>query len=740
MKPLALLLLSVCLTAGVCAQDPPNLLSNPGMEELTASGFAAGWRGGEFGKPGTNVVSDSTVAHSGKSSIRVGLSPRSFVTCAGTNLPVKPKTTYYISWWCKTQGLKQGRAYLWLQTNKAQRTVPDDNQFGTQDWTQHFATYTTTEDETVLSPVLTTHDTGGGDGVGAWFDDIGIYEGGFPAAITPVYQAYLRSEQGVCQAAKILSRNAAMTLWADDLAAKVYREDGVPDYAKPAKDLQLSAARNEQAYAQLVVTPAQTLKQLSLVPHALKGPSTIPATQVQWWPVGYATVKTVHRQGTRLGPTPDPLLPPAPVEAPAGQNTPFLLGVSVPLDARPGSYRGTVDVIADGKKIAEAPIALRLYDFALPRDPAFRTLITFSPTLLTKYDKRPLPEIEKDICRVLYEHRIRGNGATATVPASLVDGKVVCDFKVFDEKIGWALGELGFNAFFLGPMFGGGTSEGWEKHSKWLGMEPLSADFNRLFPDYMRQVAAHLREKGWFDKAYLYLWDEPEPDYFDKVVALQKLALQGDPAFKVWETTSTAYKEFWGFVKAWSVPFSRPHFDEESVDLRRSAGDEIWVYNIPCSLEIPSQIHRLWFWQAARYGAIGAQLWNVTFYHGIDPWEEITPKPYKVGRGGTQLYYYDAGAAIMLYPNPQGGRPYPSLRLKLLQKGLDDFDYLNILQQRLLVSVQKQRVKTPEAAAREQTRQEAAKLVRDLGKYNMDCDLLSRTREQIARQIEALSR
>ena len=80
----------------------------------------------------------------------------------------------------------------------------------------------------------------------------------------------------------------------------------------------------------------------------------------------------------------------------------------------------------------------------------------------------------------------------------------------------------------------------------------------------MRQVAQHLREKGWLDKAYLYLWDEPEPDYFDKVVALQKLALQGDPGFKIWETTSPNYQAFWGVVKAWSVPFGRPHFNEET--------------------------------------------------------------------------------------------------------------------------------------------------------------------------------
>lgn len=735
--------LSLCLIVTISAtlafaQQPPNLITNPGMEELTADGFAAGWKGGEFGKPGQNVITDTTVAHTGKSSIRVTVAPNSFVTCAATAVPVKPKTTYYLTWWCKTQNLAQARAYVWLQTNKAQRVVPNDSQYVTQDWTQHFAEYATAEDETSIYPVLTTQDAAGPADTYAWFDDLGLYEGSFPPALAPAYQAYRRNQQGISESAFILSKSADLTLWGDNLAGRVYREDGVPDYAKPAKEASLSLARREQGYLQLVLLPKSELPNVTLQPRDLKGPGTIPAAEFTWSPIGYVNIKEAHRQGTRLGLTPDPLLPAAPVTAPAGQNTPFLLTAAVPLDAKPGLYRGAVDVFSDGKQIAQAQLAIRVYDFKLPKDPTFRTLITFSPSVFNKWDKRPVVEVEKDICSVLYDHGIRGNGATATVPASLEDGKVVCDFTAFDQKIGWALEELGFNAFFLGPCFGGGTSEGWEKHSKWLDLDPLSDDFNRHFPDYMRQVAAHLKEKGWFDKAYLYLWDEPEQDYFDKVVALQKLALQGDPGFKIWETTSPNFKEFWNVVKAWSVPFGRPYFNEEFVDLRRAAGDEIWVYNIPCTLEAAPQIHRLWFWQAARYGAIGAQLWNVTFYHDIDPWEEITPKPYPVGRGATDLFYYDAGEAIMLYPNPQGGRPYSSLRLKLLQKGLDDFEYLNILQQRLATRARKQGKPGPDLVARDQMRQVAAKLVLDLGKYNMDTLQLDRVRNDLARQIESL--
>ena len=731
----ALLVLS--LAACALAQDPPNLVNNPSLEALSPDGFAAGWSGGEFGKPGKNVTTDAAVAHTGRHSIRVGINPGSFVTCAAAAIPVQPGTKHYVTWWVKTEGMGQARAYVWLQTNKAQRVVGEDSQSGTRDWTLFIREYTTAADETSLAPVLTTHDSGG-PASQAWFDDLGVYAGALPADLAALYQQYQRETQGLAESAVILSRQPNLTIWADTLAARIYREEGVPGYARPVPAATLSAARGEQDYVQVALTPGRDLTDVRLQPGALKGPGVILAAQVQWWPIGYVNIQQTHRATTRPGWTPDPLLRAEPFAAPAGHSTPVLVSVTVPRDAKPGAYRGEIELFAGAVRIGRVPLALTVRNFALPPDPTFRTLITYSPGEFKQWDKRPLPEIEQDICHVLYAHGIRGNGATATVAATIVDGKVVCDFTSFDAKVGWNLGELGFNAFFLGPCFGGGTSEGWEKHSKWLGMEPLSDDFNRLFPDYLRQVAQHLRAKGWLDQAYLYLWDEPEPDYFDQVVALQKLALQGDPDFKIWETTSPNYQAFWGVVKAWSVPFGRPHFNEENVALRRQAGDEIWVYNIPASLEIAPQIHRLWFWQAARYGAIGAQLWNVSFYHGIDPWENPTPAPYPVGRGAKGLYYYDAGQAIMIYPDKQGGPPLPCLRLKLLQKGLDDFEYLTILRQRLEQQARRQGVADPQAAAERQVCALAAKLVQDIGKVNLDPAMLERTRDEIARQIEKL--
>jgi len=42
--------------------------------------------------------------------------------------------------------------------------------------------------------------------------------------------------------------------------------------------------------------------------------------------VGFANIKKAHRQDTRLGMTPDPLLDPGPTPVAKGQNAPFLPG------------------------------------------------------------------------------------------------------------------------------------------------------------------------------------------------------------------------------------------------------------------------------------------------------------------------------------------------------------------------------------------------------------------------------
>jgi hypothetical protein len=112
-----------------------------------------------------------------------------------------------------------------------------------------------------------------------------------------------------------------------------------------------------------------------------------------------------------------------------------------------------------------------------------------------------------------------------------------------------------------------------------------------------------------------------------------------------------------------------------------------------------------------------------------------------VGRGRTSLYHYDAGQAIMLYPDPSGaGLPLACLRLKLLKKGIDDFEYLHLLETRLEERARKRGVRDPHAEAQGRVRELASKLVRDMNSYVLDSAVLESVRGKIAEEIDTAGR
>jgi len=123
------------------AAEPLNLVRNPGLEEPVAGGAVPHWQ-----VPAAPLGAvDGEVAHGGRHSLRLGTKASSFVTCFGAPITVKPSTRYKVTWWCRTAGMRKARAYVWLQTNRAQRVVADDSQSGTTEWTQHWAEYLTIE-------------------------------------------------------------------------------------------------------------------------------------------------------------------------------------------------------------------------------------------------------------------------------------------------------------------------------------------------------------------------------------------------------------------------------------------------------------------------------------------------------------------------------------------------------------------------------------------------------------------
>jgi hypothetical protein len=181
---------------------------------------------------------------------------------------------------------------------------------------------------------------------------------------------------------------------------------------------------------------------------------------------------------------------------------------------------------------------------------------------------------------------------------------------------------------------------------------------------------------------------------------------------------------------------------------RREAGDEIWFTTDghQC-LDTPyCAIERLLPWLCWKYGASAYEFWGVNWWT-YDPWERGWHTFISQSDDGVSYYYvrYPNGDGYLTYPGARAGvdGPVGSIRLEQVREGVEDYEYLWLLDQ-LIADAKARRVSTREA---ERVRRDAAALVsipNRGGRYSTsllpDPDAVPRLRAELGRTIERLSR
>ena len=210
----------------------------------------------------------------------------------------------------------------------------------------------------------------------------------------------------------------------------------------------------------------------------------------------------------------------------------------------------------------------------------------------------------------------------------------------------------------------------------------------RQIVNYLRSWDRLLKETGTSHLlCYTYLQDEPNDQATYESVRKWGTAIrEAGPGVKVLVTEQTttqnaAWGDLYGAVDIWVPLF--PLFNPESAGRRQAAGEEIWTYTALSQSNPPTP-----WWQidrplvnyrapcviAWRYGIKGLLYWGeMSHWKGVsDPWVEPATHGAYNGEGN------------FLYPGADVGfdGPLPSLRLKVLRSGLQDYDYLHILEKR----------------------------------------------------------
>lgn len=511
------------------------------------------------------------------------------------------------------------------------------------------------------------------------------------------------------------------------------------DGAEPGA-LALSAVRNEQQSAQLAVTTTEAVSDLGCFVSELESETdTIPAENATARFVGYVPVERALSEetwsarmedvagdsvsGTRrpdlVG---DPLIPADAVDVGPYQTQPIWITLTVPADADPGEYTGTVTVSADGHDPIEFDLTVTVREPVLPDPSAFDfhlDLWLCPDAIAQEYGHEPWSEAHWDAMKACFaDLATRSQSAvtatlvehpwdhpwregtrrptTASGYSSMVDWTYdgrswSFDFSVFDRYVETArasgvgprihaFGLLGFRPpEYLKYRH---TGEGERvKEEVEVGDERWTEAWTAFFEAFV----PHLERRGWLSETWLAV-DERDEGILDEVVTFlrdvapalaDRLSIAGSA-----DAAPYADDLSLNTMHVPSIPFEfeRSLIDEseldgdpdvdtvspEAVRTRRQEGKTTTYYvagtpSHPNRLTFsPAVESRLLPWIAAENGLDGLLGWSYASWP-----ENVYTDP---------TFQYVQGDEYLVYPGAEG--PNSSIRWELLREGIEDYELL----------------------------------------------------------------
>jgi hypothetical protein len=463
---------------------------------------------------------------------------------------------------------------------------------------------------------------------------------------------------------------------------KILRDARVEPPGKTA--ISLDAAKGEGECAQILLSAgAQPLRDLSLEATVLACPEGR-SIEAELRLVGYVRVSRPSFVGAhRRGLWPDPLLPLASFDMPAGSNQSIWYTVTVPRDSPAGTYTGRIRLLLGGIVAGEIPVELRVHEVTLPLTSALKTSVKFR--MENNRDERWYgdfwsPEREEALPLLGLEFRF---STPLRLPLAEVfregpGGALAADWSAFDAKIDYWLGK-GISSFELDPGIRWGDSP--------------DAIRERYGPR-LAAIDAHMAAKGWLDIVHFYFYDEPAADEMPELRARLEAIRSQAPNIRnvlTYGPTMAGQRRLLGLVGTW-VP-NIHQYDPAFAASRRKLGEETWVYTCVANAFRPypdnfrvdwhGAAHRALGWWLWKEGADGYLYWAVDLWRR-DPWKDAATFPWTNGDG------------MLFYPPPDpSSAPWPSIRAHLMRDAFEDYDLLAMLRERC-----EERGRFPEEARR----------------------------------------
>jgi len=492
-------------------------------------------------------------------------------------------------------------------------------------------------------------------------------------------------------------------VWTETQTVSVVRESP----SRASTTVHLSAARNEWISFQILVRSDAPLVIQDVVLSEIKtqGGGSIPADNFHLFRQHqiHLTEATPRNESFKPGWYPDPLIPfrhpmthaplagrikAIPFQVPANETHGFWIDIHVPKETQPGIYSGTARISTDGNLEALVSVELTVWDFVLPDTPTMQTAFGSPVQAMQSYYKKRAKErketeptdwaaIEKQCSKLMSENRIN-----AAPPSDLFlptfDRRTVYQIPVDRvDVLRRFVDEYHVNAIqvpnpaevFKDPLRDRDKLHAWLK-----AIDVAAVGLNR--PDVILYTYLSDEPNDWEAYQYVRKWGKAIRDAKSVVKVL--VTEQTKPQDAMWG-------DLYGAVDIWCPLFAL--FDPISSLRRQEQGEIIWAYTALCQeqrtpwwhIDYPLLNYRVPAWIAWRYAVKGLLYWAMCHWTEVeDPWTDARTYRHPKTRFGKAYN----GEGTLVYPARAVGYDgiVPSLRLKALRNGIQDYEYLSILQ------------------------------------------------------------
>ncbi len=480
-----------------------------------------------------------------------------------------------------------------------------------------------------------------------------------------------------------------------------------PDFGFEAADeYQIHSAKNEWEPFMVLIRDDAGLSGVDVTFSEFIGPgepiTVIEPYRVHYLPVNADQISHEPPDPSRAGMWPDALVPfvdhfvyedrdGAPFDVPALFAQGIFVDVYVPADQTPGDYEATVNVLVNDNVIWTGTVTLTVWDFTLPNGMSLQSQYQYSHSVCEYFQEHgslgECDEIHTKFFESYARHRMSPYRWT------LFDPPATWEPATQTFTLDWTEWDAYHSPYLDGTFYKPGFEFQTLNMERSHGGKPDDLAQNEW--DFLNWSARadHFREKGWIEKAWLYLPDEPDPDQYPSLRDTAARLHEADPDLQPF-VTEQYEPELGEDIDIWcpdepmfsdSLPWSP--FPEKYEELR-AQGAKTWWYNCVSAtigfdysnhmVDQESSYMRIWLWLTRRYEFTGILFWRIQYlWSRQDVWESMYAEPFDCQGDGT-LYYPGT-------PDKIGGTtdiPIPSLRIKYLREAMEDYEYFHILDER----------------------------------------------------------